>query len=333
MSIPSHSEASPLQTLVVPDELHGVRGPEALEALFPSLQRSALRQLFRDGRVQRNGMPLKTTQKLKGGDVLIVLDFEPEELPQRQAPRPPRPAVLHEDAACVVIDKPAGIATTPERSGGASIYDSLQEWFGDEDLRIAHRLDKGTSGLLLLAKGADAARAFDELFRERKLDKVYVAIVRGRPPQDDFECRLEIGRTIRGGRVRWGAGKGARDAHTDFVTRERFRRFAFVEARPKTGRMHQIRVHLRSMGLPLVVDPLYGQREFLLSEFKRGYRHRRGHKERALLERLALHAERLGFESPAGGRVEVHSELPKDLNVCLDKLRRFAADDDGGWDS
>lgn len=314
--------------LVVPDECSGLRAAEVLAYFWPEVRRSSIRLAIREAKVERNGQAVRTHDKLRGGDVLFLRDLDPDELPlHRGGDEIPKPEVLHEDAACVVIAKPAALATTPERSGQDSVYERLDEWFSDLDLRIVHRLDKGTSGALILAKDADAARAFDEIFREHRIQKDYLALSRGRAPAvDHFSCDVQIGRTLRGGRVKIGEAKGAREAHTDFEVLERFRRFCLIRARPKTGRMHQIRAHLSYMHLPLAVDPLYrGGKSIRLSEFKAGYRAHRGRPERPLIDRLTLHAHRLHFASPDAGRdVMVECEPPKDLRTTLTKLRRYA---------
>lgn len=314
--------------LVVPDECSGLRAAEVLAHFWPEIRRSSIRLAIREAKVERNGQPVRIHDKLRGGDVLFLRDLDPDDLPlHRRGDEIAKPAILHDDAACVIIDKPAGLATTPERAGQDSIHERLPEWYGeDDDLRIVHRLDKGTSGALILAKGADAARAFDVIFQEHQIEKEYRALCRGRAPaQDHFDCDVRIGRTLRGGRVKIGEAKGSRDAHTDFEVLERFRRFCLVSARPRTGRMHQIRAHLSYLHLPLAVDPMYrGGKAILLSEFKSGYRKHRGRPERPLIDRLTLHAKALRFVSPAGGDVAVECEVPKDLRTTLTKLRRYA---------
>lgn len=315
-------------TLVIPPELHGCRPIQAMQRLLPAIDRRAIRGVVREGRVLLNGTDLDPNRRLRGGDVLMFLEgSEPECLPRYEpahGPEPPR--ILHEDAACVVVDKPPGLATVPERHGDASVHGLLRSWYGNLDLRIVHRLDKDASGALLLAKGKENAAAFDEMLRGQAIDKRYDALVRGRAPRASFACELPIGRTLRGGRVRTGAGKGARPAETRFRTQRSFRGFTLLEARPITGRTHQIRAHLASMRLPLAVDPLYGgARGLYLSEFKPEYRARPGKKEKPLISRLTLHAARLSFLTPDARRpVVAEAPHPKDLAILLDKLTRFA---------
>lgn len=319
--------------LVVPDDCGGLRAAEVLARVWPEARRSSIRLAIREAKVERNGRPVSVHEKLRAGDVLLFRDFDPEDLPlHRRGDEIPTPDVLHDDASCLVIAKPAGLATTPDRAGQDSVHDRLPEWFPEcDDLRIVHRLDKGTSGALILAKDVDAARAFDAMFQEHTIEKEYLALCRGRAPRkDEFSCDVEIGRTIRGGRVKLGEAKGSRPAHTDFAVLDRFRGFCLVSARPRTGRMHQIRAHLSWLKIPLAVDPLYrGGRDVRLSEFKPGYRPHRSRPERPLIDRLTLHALRLEFRSPDGGEtVRVEAPVPKDLRTTIQKLERYAREDD-----
>lgn len=320
---------------VVPDELHGRSLETVAMAWLRDVRRPALRRLIQDARITVNGQPRGAQRKVRAGDVLLLDgEVEPSELP-RHRPKAPSdasgPHVLFEDPATIVIDKPAGLASVPDRHHEPSVHGHFAEWFpGEDDLRIVHRLDRGTSGVLVLARGIEAARSFDLQFRERRVHKRYLALVRGQPLRAEFDADFEIGRTIRGGRVAIGKKKGARTAHTDFRVLRRYRGFTLLEARPSTGRMHQIRAHLMWLRLPLAVDPLYGGQEAVrLSEFKRGYRERGHGREAALIDRLTLHAWQLRFVSPASGaEIEVTAELPGDLALVLRKLDRFALVED-----
>ncbi len=317
----------------VPEELAGLPADRALEGLFPGIHRAALRRMLRDGRVLRNGVELAPRFRLRAGDLILL----PEDLDPGTLPPPPRPKneevlerpeVLYEDGRCLALAKPAGLASVPDRRGEPSVHEHLPEWFGrDSDLRIVHRLDRGTSGVLILAKGVLAARDFDRWFREGRVRKSYLALVRGRPARDRFRCEVEIGRTMRGGKVRLGPGKGARPARTDFRLLEAFRKFSLLEARPRTGRMHQIRAHLRRIGHCLAVETLYAKDPaLLLSEFKRGYRPHRGRPEVPLLARLSLHAAFTAFPGGAEGEeIRIEAPLPRDFERALRALRRHAA--------
>jgi RluA family pseudouridine synthase len=268
----------------------------------------------------------------EGDELSLVKEIDPGALPRFEKKGKTaalqKPEVLFEDDSCLVIQKPSGLGSVPDRIGDTSVHQKLEEWFGPSgDLRIVHRLDKGTSGALILAKGKEAAKAFDLAFREKRIQKSYLALVRGIPHLDVLSCDERIGRTLRGGKVRVGPGKGSREAHTDFRVLDRFRGFALLEARPRTGRMHQIRVHLIRLGLPLAVEPLYTKSKGLyLHEFKKDYRKRPSHEEKPLIQRLTLHAVYLRFVSPdSEEEVRVLAEPPKDFRVVLDKLGKFAS--------
>ena len=327
---PAEDGAVDERTYIVPRELRGHRLDAVLEAWMPEVRRAALRNLVLEGSLRVNGNRQNRIRKVKEGDILFLdPKVELDKLPRfrkKVVDVEAKPEVLYEDESCLVLLKPAGIPAVPDRHGDNSIHKHLPEWFGeDADLRIVHRLDADTSGALLLAKGAESARELDRQFREREVHKTYLALVRGRPLQDQFECDAKIGKTISGGRVRIGDHKGGRESLTTFEVLERFHGFALLEAHPHTGRMHQIRAHLMWIRLPLAVDKQYGRGEkILLSEIKRGYQQKRD--EKPLIERQTLHAFKLAFVSPANGeKVEVEAPLPKDLSLVLDKLRRYAA--------
>jgi len=317
------------RTYIVPKELRGQRLDAVLESWMPEVRRAALRNLILEGKLRINGNRQNRVRKVKEGDILMLdPKVELAKLPRfrkKAVDVEAKPEVLYEDESCLVLLKPAGIPAVPDRHGDNSIHKHLPEWFGEEaDLRIVHRLDADTSGALLLAKGADSARELDRQFSEREVKKTYLALIRGRPLQDEFNCDAKIGKTISGGRVRIGDHKGGRESLTTFKVLERFHGFALLEASPHTGRMHQIRAHLMWIRLPLAVDKQYGRGETVfLSEIKQGYQKKRD--EKPLIQRQTLHAYKLGFTSPGTGvKVEVEAALPKDLTLVLDKLRRYA---------
>ncbi len=233
--------------------------------------------------------------------------------------------ILCEDEAFVAVNKPAGVLTIADRQGGESVRDLLADARPDlADLRIVHRLDRDTSGVLLLARTADAHRALCRQFGERTVDKDYLAIIRGEPADDRGMIDLRLG-PHPAGDPRMVVSVNGKRAMTEWSVVERFGVASLLRCRLLTGRQHQIRVHLSYIGLPLLVDELYGlAAAFLLSSVKPGYRASGRHEERPLIARLTLHAESVEFTHPTGGgRVRVTADLPKDFRVTLAQLRKL----------
>lgn len=326
-------------TETVPDELSGALLQDFLERTWPDADRVFLRRLVRDGAATVNYEAVRGHQRLRPGDLVrIELPEGVDVLPARRD-RPSKRAadvpdslpVLAEADFCLVLDKPAGLPCVPDRAGRTpGVHGLLPDLRPDDDLRIAHRIDRWTSGCLVVAKGLEGARWLDAGFRERRIEKEYLALVEGVVRRDAFTVRRPLGPDRRRpGKVtvvREGQ-KGAREAHTDVEVVERFVAHTLLRVRPRTGRGHQIRAHLRSVGHPIVADVDYGSRGPLrLSDVKRGYKARTGVVERPLVERMFLHAARVVVPRPDGGEPLVaEAPLPKDLRIALEKLRRFAA--------
>lgn len=325
----------------VPAELAGIRLDRYLALLLPRVHMVALRRLALDGRVRVNG---RVTLRLGplAPRTLVEVDLpEGEELRLEPARPSPRPEVLYCDPACLVVAKPAGVVVIPERFRDVETIRDLLP--AGETLRIVHRLDRDTSGCLLLARSLEAMRDLEGQFSARSVEKTYLALVRGEMRPGPRHCSGAIGPDPRRtGRMRVVAPEEIerhprqpfKEAFTEFLPRQCFRGFTLVEARPRTGRTHQVRVHLAALGFPLVGDPLYGHASeggLFLSEIKPGYRLKRGREERPLLGRQGLHAERLIFRSPANGQaVEVSTPPPADLALALARLARHAALTGGG---
>jgi RluA family pseudouridine synthase len=326
--------------LLVQSPQHGMQLRDFLEAQFPDVHRRSWRQALADGALRVNRRDTRLDQRLREGDT-VELDARSAELPRFQrrpaAPLPEPggpdwlPEVLYEDASCLVVDKPAGVPTIPDRSGReAGVHGRLLALRPTDDLRIVHRLDRNTSGCLALAKGLAAARFLDLAFREQRVEKEYLALVEGEPATERFVHDGCLGPDRRRpGKVKVVAAgaRGARSARTEFEVAERFTHFALVRARPRTGRSHQIRVHLADLGHPIVGDADYGGRAaLLLSDLKRGYKTRRGVAEPPVLTRTFLHAASLCLPRLGGGPpARAHAPLPPELSAALRKLRRFAA--------
>jgi 23S rRNA-/tRNA-specific pseudouridylate synthase len=183
-----------------------------------------------------------------------------------------------------------------------------------------HRLDRDTSGCLLVADGLAAARHFDVEFRAGRVHKQYLALVHGAlaTPRRTIELPLAPDPRRPGCvRVARRGERGARDARTEVEVEAAHGAFALLRLSPATGRSHQLRAHLAAIGHPIVGDADYGGRPLLLSELKRGYKLRAGRRERAVLERTFLHAALLEFAGPDAAEVAVRSPLPADLEAAL----------------
>ena len=207
--------------------------------------------------------------------------------------------ILHRDARCVVVDKPSGIAT---HRGWDDSEDALLQRVRDAISAYVypiHRLDRGASGVVLFALDADAARAFQAAWHQA--DKRYLAITRGHPPEHVVLDHPMFRRERDGDKV---------DARTEFWLRETIGRYALVEARPFTGRLHQIRRHLKHLACPLIGDVRYGK-----GEHNRLWRDRHG------LHRLALHSTSLTVPHPDGGELAVACPLAPDLEAALASAR------------
>jgi RluA family pseudouridine synthase len=233
--------------------------------------------------------------------------------------------ILLEDDDLLVIHKPAGVLSVPGRDGGESIREVLARQRGaPQDFRLVHRLDRDTSGVMVLAKHVDAQRSLSDQFLARSVTKQYLAIVRGSPEDDSGLIHAAIAQDERRpGRMRI-TDKDGKPAQTRWRVVERLGIATLVRCWPLTGRQHQIRVHLRLMGMPLLVDPLYGESDaFYLSHVKPDYSASRRHGERPLIARLTLHAEAISFSHPRTNQpMQIEAPPPKDFRAVLTQLRK-----------
>jgi 23S rRNA pseudouridine1911/1915/1917 synthase len=338
----------------IPPERSGMELDEFLCLSFPLLNKGFLRRQVREGKVLVDGNPANPSQRLRMDQVLFIEFDEDAETPEIPvAPRIKIP-VLYEDESVIAVDKPAGLAAEPERwaRSNASLAGALLELAlersnvdADDPIaptsglefrpRLLHRLDKDTTGVVLVAKTLDAERKLRRAFDEGRVHKHYLALVEGEYPlaHDDAEIvDLPIGPDERkSGRMRIDRDAG-KPSQTRIRIAQRFRGYTLLACEPLTGRTHQIRVHLREIGFPLVVDPMYGRRKSLsLSEFKSDYRRKPGHVESPLIDRLTLHAYKIDFPDPASDdvdnarRIEVESEIPRDLARVLKQLAKVRA--------
>jgi len=294
--------------LVVSED--GQRVDKYVAERSPELSRSRVQQLIDEGLLTVNGEPAKASRRLERGDEVVV--HVPTESGPQLVAQPLPLVVVFEDADLLVVDKPAGLVVhpAPGHSRGTLVNALLARYPDlpmDQGNRpgIVHRLDKETSGLIIVAKNEDARRDLQRQFKQSKVHKAYLALVEGRMEPQQGIIDAPVGRDPRN-RKRMAVLPGAgRKAVTEYRVLDQFEEQALLDVRPRTGRTHQIRVHLAFVGHPIVGDRIYGYR-----------------KQRLGTERQFLHAHRLGFRLPSTGQpIELASELPQDLSVVLEGLR------------
>ena len=236
------------------------------------------------------------------------------------------PPVLFEDDSFVAFDKPSGLLVAPDRwdKERENLADLVHEHLSPNFFNV-HRLDRDTSGVLLVAKTKKALDAASNLFHSREVRKQYVAITHGLPKEDQGTIRMAMAEDEeRPGKMK--IVRSGKPAVTDFEVAARFRRYALVTLVPHTGRTHQIRVHLAAIGCPVVCDRFYGDgRGLMLSELKRHYKQHADRPERPLIGRLALHAEVLSLPHPITGvPLTIRAPLPDDFELAIKYLKRYS---------
>lgn len=296
-----------------------------------------IRQLIKANRVRVNGEAVPGKHALAGTDLVVVDGVEDER--KNYKTESVRSVVLHEDADLIILDKPAGCTVVRERHSDLCPFqngildhlrrspESVEAALRDRYRpRAVHRLDRDTTGVVVVAKSRAGELRLFKQFQERTVGKEYLAIVHGAPAEDSGTVDAAIAETP--GvleRMEINPRKG-RPSQTAWQVIERFRGHALILARPRTGRRHQIRIHLAHIGHPIIGDRVYGGGgEFLLSSIKRGFRTRGGQVEKALIARPALHAHALTF-LPVGRDepMRVEAPVPRDMEALLKMLRKYA---------
>ncbi|MGH9804302.1 MAG: RluA family pseudouridine synthase [Candidatus Acidiferrales bacterium] len=304
-----------VEQFVVPPEARGRRLDYFLATQLPSLSRSRIQQLIREGRAEADGQAARQpARRLKGGE---RLKLEVVERPPLAASPEAIPLdVVYEDADLAVVNKPAGLvvhAGAGHRQG--TLVNALLHRFGKLSSLggavrpgLVHRLDKTTSGLLVVAKNDEAHQRLAEQFRARTVEKRYLAVVHGRPARAQGQIALPVARDKRRPTRMTARRAEGRAAATDYRVLASAGGLTLVEAFLRTGRTHQLRVHFSALGHPIAGDTLYGAPR----------RPKRGNAALPLLNRTFLHAERLRFHHPRTGKpVELHAPLPEELRAFL----------------
>jgi 23S rRNA pseudouridine1911/1915/1917 synthase len=305
------SERPAATELVVPAAAAGMRLDAFVASRLTGVSRSRIQRGIGRGEIRVDGRTARPALRLEGGERLTLALATPG-----GAPQPERVTldVIYEDDAILVLNKPAGMTVHPAAGRStATLVNALlgretpvSRAGGSDRPGIVHRLDRDTSGVMVVAKHDDAYASLARQLKSRTVDKRYVAIVEGTPSPAEGIIDAAIGRDPRS-RVRMAVVEGGREAQTWYRVRERFAGASLLDVRPRTGRTHQIRVHLAAIGHPVVGDRLYGRGTMRAN-------------------RQQLHAASVTFEHPTSGeRVSFSAPVPPDMRALLRTLRRGSA--------
>ncbi|HEX9971855.1 MAG TPA: RluA family pseudouridine synthase [bacterium] len=235
--------------------------------------------------------------------------------------------IIFEDDHLIAINKPSQLLVIPDRwdPNKPSLFAMLQHRYPDTKIYVVHRLDQDTSGVILFAKSAAAHKHLNQQMEHREVEKIYFALVDGEIKEDGV-VDLAID-TDRGKKGKVAIHNKGKESETEYQIVEQFKGYTFLKVIPKTGRTHQIRVHLQAIGHPLIIDPLYGNSEpIFLSNLKRKYRFKSDQEERPLIDRLTLHAAEICFAHPmTGEKMRISAEIPKDMRILLNMLGKYRA--------
>lgn len=298
--------------MIVELEHSGERIDRYLATAGLGLTRSQAQKLIEDGRVMINGVVVRSSVKVKEGDEAVVdipeptpMNLEPEDIPLH---------IIYEDADVVALDKPAGMVVHPSagHDSGTLVHALLQHCAGELSgvggvarPGIVHRLDKDTSGLIIVAKNDAAHHALSEQLISRELSRIYVAVVKGSPKTREGTIESSIGRHPYERKKMAVLKSGGRNSVTGYKVTQTLERASVVELSLVTGRTHQIRVHMQSINCPVIGDPVYS----------RGV-------GRYPIRRQALHAWKMRFNHPRDGRlVELSTPIPDDMARLIVALK------------
>lgn len=300
-----------MSRLIVDGENAGLRLDAYISTNVDELSRTAVKRLIEDGNIVVNGKEQKVSYKVQENDEISVvipaakeLDIQAQDIPVE---------IVYEDKDIIVVNKPKGLVVHPANGNWdgtlvnaimAICKDSLSGIGGEIRPGIVHRLDKDTSGLLIIAKNDDAHINMSNQIKDRKVKKIYYALVRGVVPENEATIDMPIGRSTKD-RKKMAVNKNGKEAITHFKVIERFDKYTLLEVKIDTGRTHQIRVHLSEIGYPVVGDEVYSN----------------GKNEFGVHGQL-LHAKCLDFNHPiTGEKMHLEAELPQEFVNVLTRLR------------
>jgi 23S rRNA pseudouridine1911/1915/1917 synthase len=318
----SEDNPSAHNAFAVGEETAGQRLDRFLATHLSDISRTHVQSLIDEGRVLVDGSAKKSSHRLEAGETVTV-NIPPPPLPGVEAENIPLD-IIYEDADVAVVNKPAGMIVHPGAGAdvGTLVAALLHRFSGGKSLStvggplrpgIVHRIDKGTSGVLLVARTDMAHLKLVEDFRERRIEKTYVALLHGKLKGESGSVELPIARDLRRRSRMTARRREGREARTDWRLRLRVGNFSFIEADLHTGRTHQIRVHFSALGCPVVGDAVYGAPR----------QERIGNELLPALERNFLHAARIAFSHPrTGKRTECRAPLPADLTAYFQSLGR-----------
>ncbi len=298
-----------VETIQVPESVREKRVDAYLAAVFADrYSRTKVKELILKGAVTVNGQPVKPNFLLYPDQSIEIVHEDVKQAETRAEEIPIE--VVFEDKDILVVNKPAGLVVHPacgNESGtlvNALLHHTkhLSKSGGDIRAGIVHRLDKDTSGLMVIAKNDEAHAVLARQFKQHKIEKIYWVVVKGAAEHDEMRCEAPLGRSPANRKKVVVQTEGGRESATNFKVLKRFKTATLLEARPETGRTHQIRVHLHHLHLPVLGDTVYGTAS-------------------PLIKRQALHAKSLGFLHPVTKKkLSFDSEIPQDFDSLLKKL-------------
>lgn len=289
----------PSRGFVADEELKGKRLDQVLASLFPEHSRSAWQKLIVAGQVLINGEAVKGKYKLKAGDPVTIHPIKKDDTDKDIK-------IIYEDENVLVLDKPASILTHSKSTIDTepTVVDFIQDKisFSRAGLRdgIVHRLDRDTSGVLITAKNEEAQQFLADQFKNKTVEKQYIALIEGTPKEDKAILKWNIERNPSRPHS-FRVGPNGKESITKYEVVKKYGDYALVNLYPKTGRTHQLRVHMANLGCPIVSDNLYGSKS-------------------KLVNRQFLHAQSVSIKIPGKGKMTFKSLLPDELKGVLDNL-------------